>query len=52
VVDLDATIGEHALKVAVADRELQVPAHRPKDDLAGERMPRKAQASVMNGALG
>src|SRR3954454_17220312 len=29
VVDLDAAVGEHALEVAVADRELQVPAHRP-----------------------
>ena len=33
VVDLDPAIGEHALEVAVADRELQVPAHRPKDHL-------------------
>ena len=36
VVDLDPAIGQHALKVAVADRELQVPAHRPQDDLGRE----------------
>src|SRR4051812_3723863 len=36
VVDLDTTVGQHALEVAVADRELQVPAHRPKDDLGRE----------------
>ena len=36
VVDLDPAVGEHALEVAVADRELQVPAHRPKDDLGRE----------------
>ncbi len=36
VVDLDASIGEHALEISVADRELQVPAHRPHDDLRRE----------------
>ena len=36
VVDLDAAVGQHALEVAVADRELQVPAHRPEDDLGRE----------------
>jgi hypothetical protein len=36
VIDLDPAIGQHALKVAVADRELQVPAHHPKDDLGRE----------------
>ena len=36
MVDLDAAVGEHALEVAVADRELQVPAHRPEDDLGRE----------------
>jgi predicted TIM-barrel fold metal-dependent hydrolase len=36
VVDGDAAVGEHALEVAVADRELQVPAHRPQDDLGRE----------------
>ena len=39
VVDLDPAIGEHLLEVAVADRELQVPAHRPKDDLGREAEP-------------
>src|SRR5215213_413505 len=29
VIDLHAAIGEHGLEIAVADRELQVPAHRP-----------------------
>src|SRR3954466_5100284 len=36
VIDLDPTIGQHQLEVAVADRELQVPAHRPEDDLGRE----------------
>src|SRR3954452_576764 len=36
VIDLDPTIGQHELQVAVADRELQVPAHRPEDDLGRE----------------
>ena len=36
VVDLDAAVDEHALEVAVADRELQVPPHRPEDDLGRE----------------
>src|SRR4051812_25815878 len=36
VVDLDAAVGEHALEVAVADRELQIPAHRPEDNLGRE----------------
>ena len=34
VVDLHATVGQHLLEVAIADRELQVPAHGPKDDLS------------------
>src|SRR3954463_4677123 len=33
VIDLDPTIGQHPLEVTVADRELEVPAHRPQDDL-------------------
>src|SRR4051812_45921622 len=36
VVDLNPAVGEHQLEVAVADRELQVPAHRPQDDLGRE----------------
>jgi EamA-like transporter family len=36
VVDEDAPVGEHGLEVAVADREGQVPAHRPEDDLGRE----------------
>src|SRR5215204_7117068 len=36
VVRPDAAVGEHQLQVAVADRELQVPAHRPEDDLGRE----------------
>jgi len=36
VVDLDPAVGEHVIEVAVADRELQVPAHRPQDDLGRE----------------
>ena len=30
----DPAVGEHALEVTVADRELQVPAHRPEDHLS------------------
>src|SRR5215207_3034522 len=29
VVDLDPSVGQHALEVTIADREPQVPAHRP-----------------------
>jgi hypothetical protein len=29
----DAAVGEHAFQVMVADRELQVPTHRPQDHL-------------------
>jgi hypothetical protein len=36
VVDLKASIGEHALENAVADRELQVPAYDPQNDLRRE----------------
>src|SRR4051794_38831568 len=36
VIHLHAAIGEHGLEVAVADRELQVPAHGPKDHLGRE----------------
>jgi hypothetical protein len=36
VIDLDAAVGEHALELAVADRELQVPPHRLEDDLGRE----------------
>src|SRR3712207_3061990 len=37
VVDRDPAVGEHALEVAVADRELQVPPDRPEDQ--GSRRP-------------
>ena len=36
VIHRDAPVGEHPLEVAVADRELQVPAHGPKDHLGRE----------------
>ena len=36
VINLNASIGEHALEIAVADRELQVPADRPQNDLRRE----------------
>src|SRR5688572_30323909 len=36
VVDGDAAVGQHGLEVAVADAELEVPAHRPQDDLGRE----------------
>src|SRR3954470_2261643 len=36
VIDLHAAISEHPFEVAVADRELQVPAHGPKGHLGRE----------------
>src|SRR4051812_49403882 len=36
VIHRDAPVGEHGLEVAVADRELQVPAHRSQDHLGRE----------------
>src|SRR5829696_6562265 len=36
VVDRDATVLQHQLKIAVADREHQVPAHSPQDHLGRE----------------
>src|SRR4051812_28331417 len=36
VVDRDVAVLQHELEVAVADREHQVPAHRPEDYLGGE----------------
>ncbi len=34
---VNAEIGEHALELAVANRELQVPIKRPQNDLRCER---------------
>ncbi|WP_445503301.1 IS110 family transposase [Microvirga sp. G4-2] len=36
MVHLHAAIGEHAFEIAITDRELQVPADSPKDDLSRE----------------
>jgi transposase-like protein len=36
VIDLHATIQQHQLEIAVADREHQIPSHRPQDHLGGE----------------
>jgi hypothetical protein len=36
VVDHHAAVGQHQLEVVVADRELQIPAHRPENDLGRE----------------
>jgi hypothetical protein len=36
VIHRDATIGEHALEIAIADGELQIPADRPQNDLRRE----------------
>jgi len=36
VIDRHAAVGQHPFQVAVADRELQVPAHRPQDHLGRE----------------
>src|SRR4051812_17084246 len=37
----------HSLKIAIADRELQVPAHRPQDYLG-----REAEAAEYSGGVG
>src|SRR3954449_11822218 len=47
VIDHHAAIGEHSLKIAIADRELQVPAHRPQDYLG-----REAKAAECSGGVG
>jgi hypothetical protein len=36
VVDRDAAVGQHGLEVAVADGDLEGPAHGPEDDLGRE----------------
>jgi hypothetical protein len=36
VIHLHTTIREHALEVAIADWELEIPADRPQDDLRRE----------------
>src|SRR3954453_6319475 len=36
VIHRDAPVGEHGLEVAVADRQLQIPAHGPQDHLGRE----------------
>ena len=42
----------HGLEVAVADRELEIPAHGPQDHLGGKAAAAECSASVMSGALG
>ena len=39
VVDLDSAVEEHEFQIAVADREHQIPSHRPKDRLGCELAP-------------
>jgi hypothetical protein len=46
VVDLDATVGEHGLEVAVADREPEVPAHGPQDQCHAPCSPRSCAGST------
>src|ERR1044071_9960238 len=41
VIHRDASIGEHGLEVAIADRELHTPAHGPEDHLGREAEARK-----------
>jgi hypothetical protein len=36
MIHRDATIFEHALEIAIADGELQMPADRPQNDLRRE----------------
>src|SRR3954454_1162599 len=47
VINLHAAISEHPFEVAVADRQLQVPAHGPKDHLG-----REAKATECAGSVG
>jgi hypothetical protein len=47
VIHHHAAIGEHSLEIAIADRELQVPAHRPQDYLG-----REAKAAERPGGVG
>src|SRR3954452_4054176 len=44
VIHRHAPVGEHGLEVAVADRELQIPAHGPEDHLG-----REAEAAECSG---
>ena len=46
VIDGNASIGQHPLKVSIADRKLKVPTHRPKDHVS-----RKMTASELIFAL-
>jgi hypothetical protein len=39
VIDRDATIMQHKFKIVVADRELEIPPHSPKDHLSSELSP-------------
>ena len=52
VIDLHAAVGEHALEVTIADRELEVPAHRPEDDLGREAEAAERPGVGHGGALG
>jgi hypothetical protein len=53
VIDLHAAVVEHPLEIAIANRKLEVPAHRPQDHLGRGAKPRNAWAVlVMDGALG
>src|SRR4051812_29400058 len=47
VIHRDAPVGEHGLEIAIADRELQVPAYGPED-----RLGRKAEAAECPGGVG
>ena len=46
VIDRDAAILQHKLKIAVADGESEIPAHGPKDHLGSELSPLKLLASI------
>src|SRR4051794_23647452 len=49
VIDRHAAISEHSFEVAVADRELQVPAHGPEDHLGREAEAAECAAFTANG---
>ena len=36
MIHLHATVEQHELEITVADREHQIPSHRPQDHLGGE----------------
>jgi hypothetical protein len=46
VIDRDAAILQHKFEIAVADGELEIPAHGPKDHLGSELSPLELLAPI------